>query len=226
MNIKIKLNSWKSFIHREMEKEYFKNIIEEIKKEKKIYNILPEEKEIFNAFNITCFNKIKVVIIGQEPYPKKNEAHGLCFSSKDKNKTPRSLKNIFQELYNDMKIKYPKTNNLTNWSKQGVFMLNCVLTVREKQPNSHKKLGWNVFTDKVIKKISDEKKNIVFLLWGEYAKKKEKLINIKKHAILEATHPSPLSFNKGFLGCRHFSKTNSILNKNKKTEINWDPNEI
>jgi len=226
MNIKIKLHSWKNFIYREIKKEYFKNIIEEIKKEKKIYNIFPEEKEIFNAFNITCFNKIKVVIIGQDPYPQKNEAHGLCFSSKDKNKTPRSLKNIFQELCNDMKIKYPKTNNLTNWSRQGVFMLNCTLTVRENQPNSHKKLGWNIFTDRVIKKISDEKKNIVFLLWGEYAKKKEKIINTKKHTILKTTHPSPLSFNKGFLGCRHFSKTNSILKKNKKKAINWNPNEI
>ena len=226
MNIKIKLNSWKNFIHREIKKEYFKNIIEEIKKEKKKYNIFPEEKNTFKAFNITCFNKIQVVIIGQDPYPNKNEAHGLCFSSKNKNKTPRSLKNIFKELCSDIKIQHPTTNNLTNWSKQGVFMLNCTLTVREKQPNSHKKLRWDIFTDRVIKKISDEKKNVVFLLWGEYAKKKEKLINVKQHTILKASHPSPLSFNKGFSGCRHFSKTNSILNNNNKKVINWNPNEI
>ena len=221
MNIKIKFNSWNEFFEEEKSQKYFIKILEQLKSERKNHIVFPQNKEIFQAFNLTCFNKIKVVILGQDPYHKKEQAHGLCFSTNNNIKTPRSLQNIIRELCDDLKINNFKTNNLTKWSKQGVFMLNCILTVREHEPTSHKQIGWNIFTDKVIKKISDEKNGIIFLLWGNSAKNKIKLINNKHHTILTTSHPSPFSAKKGFFGCKHFSKTNKVLIKQRKTPINW-----
>ena len=223
MNIKIKFNSWHKFIEEEKNKKYFIKIFKKLKEEKKKYEVFPRNTEIFNAFSLTCFNKIKVVIIGQDPYHKKKQAHGLCFSVKKNIKPPKSLQNIIKELCDDLKIKKAKTNNLKKWAEQGVLMLNSILTVRKGKPNSHKNIGWNIFTDKIIKKISDEKNDIIFLLWGNYAEKKIILINREKHTVLTSTHPSPLSAKKGFLGCKHFSKTNKILIKKNIEPINWNP---
>ncbi|MCW8897249.1 MAG: uracil-DNA glycosylase, partial [Flavobacteriales bacterium] len=185
------------------------------------YKIFPPEKEIFNAFNLTPLEKIKVIIIGQDPYHGIGQAHGLCFSVNDGIKFPPSLKNIFKELQNDLDIPIPISGNLTHWAKQGVFLLNNTLTVREKTPTSHQKKGWEEFTDAVIKLISEQKSGVVFLLWGSFAQSKENLIDATKHHILKAAHPSPFSAHKGFLGCKHFSTTNKILIEQGKTPINF-----
>jgi len=214
-------SSWKAILHEEFNKDYFKRLKQFLLKEKQNLTIFPEGKNIFNAFNLTPFNKVKVVILGQDPYHGIGQAHGLSFSVPDGVKKPPSLKNIFKELTDDLQIPITETGNLTHWAKQGVLLLNATLTVRVKQAGSHQKQGWEEFTDSVIQKISDEKKDVIFLLWGRFAQDKEKLIDNKKHHILRAPHPSPFSAYSGFFGCKHFSKTNIILRKRGLTEIDW-----
>ena len=176
---------------------------------------------IFNAFNQTPFNKVKVVILGQDPYHGSGQAMGLSFSVPKGVKPPPSLVNIFKELKSDIGLPIPTQGDLTPWAKQGVLLLNAVLTVRENEPASHAKIGWMHFTDAVIRKISDEKKGVVFLLWGKFAEQKQTLIDETKHFVLKAAHPSPFSADKGFFGCKHFSKTNELLAKQGLQVINW-----
>jgi uracil-DNA glycosylase len=207
MKINITEN-WKLVLKDEFEKTYFQKIISFLDHQKKLgKTIFPEETLIFNAFNQTSFKDIHVVILGQDPYHAVNQAHGLSFSVPDGIKIPPSLKNIFKELGSDIGKEIPKSGNLIHWAKQGVLLLNASLTVEENKPMSHSKIGWNLFTDAVIKKISQEKTNVIFILWGKFAQEKEKLIDPEKHFILKAAHPSPLSAYNGFWGCRHFSKT-------------------
>ncbi|QCI19760.1 uracil-DNA glycosylase [Buchnera aphidicola (Brevicoryne brassicae)] len=203
-------------------KKYFINIIKFLKKERLKKIIYPKQKDIFNAFLLTDFAKIKVVILGQDPYFCHNQAHGLSFSVPYNCTIPPSLKNIYKELNSDFKKKHIFNHGcLENWANQGVFLLNTSLTVESKKPKSHSNIGWDIFTDKVISVISLYKNSIVFLLWGHDAQKKINLINIKNHYILKASHPSPLSAYRGFFGCKHFSSTNKILIKNNKAPINW-----
>jgi uracil-DNA glycosylase len=221
MKINITEN-WKMVLKDEFEKTYFQEIISFLDHQKKLgKTIFPEETLIFNAFNQTSFEDIHVVILGQDPYHAVNQAHGLSFSVPDGIKIPPSLKNIFKELGSDIGKEIPKSGNLIHWAKQGVLLLNASLTVEENKPMSHSKIGWNLFTDAVIKKISQEKTNVIFILWGKFAQEKEKLIDPEKHFILKAAHPSPLSAYNGFWGCKHFSKTNELLKSIKKEEIKF-----
>lgn len=221
MKINITEN-WKLVLKDEFEKTYFQEIISFLDHQKKLgKTIFPEETLIFNAFNQTSFKDIHVVILGQDPYHGANQAHGLSFSVPDGIKIPPSLKNIFKELGSDIGKEIPKSGNLIHWAKQGVLLLNASLTVEENKPMSHSKIGWNLFTDAVIKKISQEKTNVIFILWGKFAQEKEKLIDPEKHFILKAAHPSPLSAYNGFWGCKHFSKTNELLKSIKKEEIKF-----
>lgn len=221
MKINITEN-WKLVLKDEFEKTYFQEIISFLDHQKKLgKTIFPEETLIFNAFNQTSFEDIHVVILGQDPYHGSNQAHGLSFSVSDGIKIPPSLKNIFKELGSDIGKEIPKSGNLIHWAKQGFLLLNASLTVEENKPMSHSKIGWNLFTDAVIKKISQEKTNVIFILWGKFAQEKEKLIDPEKHFILKAAHPSPLSAYNGFWGCRHFSKTNELLKSIKKEEIKF-----
>ena len=219
---KLHLNSeWKAFLKEELNSNNFQAIISTLLIERKSHTIFPKNDSIFNAFNFTIPNKIKVVILGQDPYHRESQAHGLAFSVPNGVKIPPSLRNIFKELKSDLNYSISSNGNLESWAKQGVLMLNASLTVREKVAGSHQKLGWETFTDGVIKKISDKKEGIIFLLWGAFAQKKLELIDKKKHHILVTSHPSPLSAYKGFLGCNHFSKTNKILIQNNQQTINW-----
>ena len=221
MKINITEN-WKLVLKDEFEKTYFQKIISFLDHQKKLgKTIFPEETLIFNAFNQTSFEDIHVVILGQDPYHGSNQAHGLSFSVPDGIKIPPSLKNIFKELGSDIGKEIPKSGNLFHWAKQGILLLNASLTVEENKPMSHSKIGWNLFTDAVIKKISQEKTNVIFILWGKFAQEKEKLIDPEKHFILKAAHPSPLSAYNGFWGCKHFSKTNELLKSIKKEEIKF-----
>ncbi len=215
-------SSWKKILNNEFEKAYFKSLIEKLRDEYKTKDIWPKGKDIFNAFNHCTLDNLKVVILGQDPYPSPGHAHGLCFSV-PKNVRPlaKSLKNIFKEINEDLGSEIPEHGNLERWAKQGVFMLNTVLTVEAFNANSHKGFGWETFTDKVIQTISEEKENVVFLLWGAQAQKKAELIDTSKHHILKSVHPSPLSAYRGFFGCKHFSKTNEILISQKLSPINW-----
>ena len=183
--------------------------------------IFPNKKDIFKAFKLCSFDEVKVVILGQDPYHRINQANGLAFSVNKKIKIPPSLLNIFKEYSSDLNLKIPKSGNLNEWSQQGVFLLNSILTVEEGKPGSHKDLGWMQFTDKIIEILSEKKINIVFILWGAYAQSKIKLIDAKKHLIITSPHPSPLSAHKGFFGSKPFSKCNKYLKNNKITEINW-----
>ena len=219
---KLHLNSeWKAFLKEELNSNNFQAIISTLLIERKNHTIFPKNDAIFNAFNFTIPNKIKVVILGQDPYHRESQAHGLAFSVPNGVKIPPSLRNIFKELKSDLNYSISSNGNLESWAKQGVLMLNATLTVREKVAGSHKKLGWETFTDSVIKKISDKKEGIIFLLWGAFAQKKLELIDKRKHHILITSHPSPFSAYRGFLGCNHFSKTNKILIKNNQKTINW-----
>jgi len=210
----------KSFIARK--KKYFFNILNFIKKERLTKIIYPSSRDVFNAFLFTSFRKIKVVIIGQDPYFSKNQAHGLAFSVPKNQTIPPSLKNIYKELNNDFQKNHIFHHGcLENWANQGVFLLNTILTVESGKPKSHYNIGWDVFTDRVISLISYHKKFIIFLIWGNDAKKKCHLIDTNKHYILQASHPSPLSAYRGFFGCKHFSKANEILLKHKISEIDW-----
>ncbi len=221
LDVKIE-ESWKAILKQEFSKSYFQQIAAHLKTEKATKTVIyPSGSLIFNAFYQTPFHKLKVVILGQDPYHGIGQAMGLCFSVPDGIPPPPSLQNIFKELHSDIGMSIPNTGNLIPWAKQGVFLLNAVLTVRANEAASHSKIGWTNFTDEVIKKISDERKNIVFLLWGKFAQEKQVLIDETKHTILKAAHPSPLSAYNGFFGCKHFSRTNEILVKNGIVPINW-----
>jgi len=221
MDVKID-NSWRNILQDEFDKPYFKELTQFVKTEYENNTCYPKANEIFNAFNTCRFNEIKVVIIGQDPYHGIGQANGLCFSVNDDFNHPPSLINIFKELNTDFKKQTPKSGNLINWAEQGVLLLNATLTVRAHQAGSHQKKGWEEFTDAVIKAISDNKENVVFLLWGGFAKKKGSKIDKIKHHILTSGHPSPLSANRGYwFGNKHFSKTNEFLKSKKINEINW-----
>ncbi len=214
-------SNWKDILNIEFQKKYFKDLINLLKSERKIFTIFPKEQDIFNAFHLCPFNKLKVVIIGQDPYHKKGQAHGLSFSVPSNIKSPPSLKNIIKEVNNDLSIASSNHGDLSCWAKQGVLMLNTALTVRANEAGSHTKIGWENFTNQIIRHISKKKENIIFLLWGKFAQQKSTLINTKKHYILKAAHPSPFSAYSGFFGCKHFSKTNKILMDNNLSPINW-----
>ncbi|WP_458626510.1 uracil-DNA glycosylase [Winogradskyella sp. PC D3.3] len=211
MNVNID-QSWKTYLNLEFEKPYFKDLTAFVKHEYEHYTCFPKPSDIFNAFNHCHFQDLKVVILGQDPYHDIGQANGLSFSVNDGIKHPPSLVNIFKEIEQDLGLPYPKSGNLTPWADQGVLLLNATLTVRAHKAGSHQKKGWEQFTDAVIKTISKEKNNVVFLLWGGFAKQKRKFIDTTKHIILESGHPSPLSANRGYwFGNKHFSKTNSQL---------------
>lgn len=213
-------SSWKDVLTKEFSAPYFKQLREFLVTEKKNYKVFPPGNEIFAAFNHTPFENVKAVIIGQDPYHKAGQANGLCFSVSPGVRKPPSLANVFKELQTDLGIPIPQSGNLEPWADQGVLLLNAVLTVREAQPASHHGKGWEIFTDEVIKTISAEKKGVVFLLWGRFAHTKEELIDKDKHFILKAAHPSPLARG-AFFGCKHFSKTNKLLEHQGILPIDW-----
>jgi uracil-DNA glycosylase len=214
--------SWKRHLAVEFEKDYFKGIKKFILAEKQKGNVIfPPGNLIFNAFAQTPFDKVKIVILGQDPYHGVGQAHGLSFSVPFGKSPPPSLKNIYKELETDIGFKAPNHGNLEAWAKQGVFLLNAFLTVNAAQPGSHQKSGWEIFTDAVIKKISDERFHVVFMLWGKFAQQKETLIDSSKHLILKAAHPSPFSAHSGFFGCKYFSKANEYLQANSIASIEW-----
>lgn len=214
-------NKWDEYLSDEYKKEYFKELLEFVKNEYKTKTIYPKQNEVFNAFRYTDYDDLKVVILGQDPYHGPNQAEGLSFSVSNEVLKPPSLKNIFKELESDLKIPYPKANSLKPWAKQGVLLLNAVLTVEEHKPTSHKDKGWETFTDDVIKIINDKKDPVVFILWGAYARDKKKLITNTHHLIIESAHPSPFSARNGFFGSKPFSKANEFLKKNGIKEIDW-----
>jgi uracil-DNA glycosylase len=215
--------SWKLALKEEFEKPYFSALIDFIKQEKLAGKIIyPPGPQIFNAFDFTPINEVKVVILGQDPYHGPNQAHGLCFSVNDDIQFPPSLQNIFKELQTDIPgFNIPKSGNLSHWAKQGVLLLNATLTVRAAEAGSHQKKGWEIFTDAVIKKVSEQNPHCVFILWGAYARSKSVLINKEKHLIIESVHPSPLSAYNGFYGSKPFSKTNEYLKTKNQLPIIW-----
>jgi uracil-DNA glycosylase len=222
MNADVKIApSWKEKLFSEFEKPYFHHLIDFVKEEYRTQTVYPPGKEIFNAFDCADFDQLKVVIIGQDPYHGPGQANGLCFSVHENITMPPSLKNIFKEIHNDLGKPIPKNGNLERWAKQGVLLLNATLTVRAGSPGSHQNKGWETFTDAVIKLISDKRENVVFLLWGAFAQKKGDLIDRTKHLVLMSAHPSPFSADRGFFGCRHFSKTNEYLRSKGLKEIDW-----
>lgn len=213
--------SWKAILADEFDQPYFDNIKNALVEDRENdITVYPPRSLIFNAFNTTPFDEVKVVIIGQDPYHGPAQAMGLSFSVPREQKVPASLRNVYKELKTDVGAEPAKHGDLTKWAKQGVFLLNAILTVRHKSPGSHKSIGWAQFTDAVIKRISSEKEGVIFLLWGNYAKKKKEIINELKHHVLESAHPSPLAGN-AFLGNKHFSKTNTILKRSGSTPIDW-----
>ncbi|MFY7899907.1 MAG: uracil-DNA glycosylase [Chitinophagaceae bacterium] len=221
MEVKIE-SSWKEKLKAEFSKPYFLQIAMHLKTEKATKaTIYPPGSFIFHAFDKTPFDKVKVVILGQDPYHNPNQAMGLSFSVPDNVPPPPSLVNMFKELHTDIGMPIPTTGNLTKWAEQGVLLLNAVLTVRANEPASHAKIGWMEFTNAVIRTLSDEREGIVFLLWGKFAQEKQTLINELKHHVLKAAHPSPLSAYNGFFGCKHFSRTNQLLMKQGKDPIDW-----
>lgn len=214
-------NDWDNILADEWEKPYYKKLRAFLKSEYTTQNIHPDKNDIFNALKYTSFEDTRVVIIGQDPYHGENQAHGLCFSVKQGVMPPPSLKNIFKELNTDIGKPIPPHGELTDWAKQGVLLLNAVLTVRDGMANSHKGMGWEIFTDRVISELNKKTTPVVFLLWGTYAQKKAEIITNPIHKKLLSVHPSPLSASRGFMGCRHFSKTNKILQDNNISPINW-----
>lgn len=224
INMSINLDqSWKEVLQREFEKDYITNLFKYLSEEElNGQTIYPPTDLIYNAFNHTHFEKVKVVLLGQDPYHGKGQAHGLSFSVQNGVRFPPSLQNIFKELKNDFPgYNLSKNGNLTKWADQGVLLLNTTLTVEAGKPGSHQNKGWEIFTNEVIKLLSDSKTSLIFLLWGRYAQAKEKLINLNKHFILKAAHPSPFSAYNGFFGCKHFTKVNEILEKNGLEGIDW-----
>ena len=214
-------NKWDEILKDEYKKEYFTNLMDFVKNEYKTKTIYPKQNEVFNAFRYTDFDNVKVVILGQDPYHGPNQAEGLSFSVSNEVLKPPSLKNIFKELESDLGIQYPKVNSLKPWAKEGVLLLNAVLTVEEHKPTSHKDKGWEIFTDDIIKILNERNTPTVFILWGAYAKDKKKYITNPKHLVIESAHPSPFSARNGFFGSKPFSKTNEFLKKNNIKEIDW-----
>lgn len=214
-------NDWDLYLEEEYNKDYFKKLIEFIDKEYKEKTIYPKKSEIFNAFRHTSYKDTKVVILGQDPYHGVNQAEGLSFSVKNCVRKPPSLQNIFKEMESDLGIPFPTSNSLIPWAEEGVLLLNTVLTVEESHPASHKDMGWELFTDEVIKKLNEKETPIVFILWGSFARSKKKLITNPKHYVIESAHPSPFSAYNGFFGSRPFSKTNTFLKSQGLKEIDW-----
>lgn len=215
-------DSWRMVLQDEFQKDYFTEIIEFLKKESESNEVYPPDSEVFAAFKHVPFKDVKVVIIGQDPYHGPNQGNGLCFSVNPGISHPPSLINIFKELETDMNITYPKSGDLSLWAKQGVLLLNATLTVRRSEANSHQKIGWQVFTDAVIDKLSKEREGVIFLLWGGFAKKKGRKIDRTKHHVLETGHPSPLSANRGYwFGNKHFSQVNKLLKDQGLKPVNW-----
>ena len=213
--------SWKEILHEEFNKDYFVELKKFLVEEKKSHVIYPPGQKIFNAFNQTPFDLVKIVIIGQDPYHGAGQAHGLCFSVPFGIKPPPSLVNIFKEIQSDLGLPIPNHGNLEYWAMQGVLLINATLTVRANHAGSHQGKGWEVFTDKVISHLSEQREGLIFMLWGRFAQDKAALIDRQKHYVLEAPHPSPFSARTGFFGCRHFSKSNEILDKLGKGQIDW-----
>ena len=214
-------SSWRDKLQNEFNQDYYKNLILFLREEEKVYTLFPPKKERFTAYNTTPFDKVKVVILGQDPYHGEGQAHGLSFSVKGEQKLPPSLVNIYKELVDDIGCTMPQSGELSTWAEQGVFLLNTVLSVRKSEAGSHQKRGWETFTDATIELLSREKEHLVFILWGKPAQSKEKLIDTSKHLVLKAPHPSPLSSYRGFFGSKPFSKTNHYLEVNGKEAIDW-----
>lgn len=219
-------NDWLGPLKPEFKKDYYKKLYEKVKEEYSTYPIFPPSDDVFNAFTYTPLSEVKVVIIGQDPYHNVNQAHGLCFSVKPEVDIPPSLVNIYKELNDDLGCKIPNNGYLVKWAKQGVLMLNSVLTVRAHEANSHKGIGWEKFTDAVMEVLNKEDRPIVYLLWGAPASKKAAVIDNPKHLLLKAPHPSPLSAYRGFFGCKHFSKANEFLVANGLEPIDWQIEDV
>ena len=214
-------NSWDELLKEEFQKEYYQILRKNLAQEYKTHTIYPAMENIFNALKYTSYEDVKVVILGQDPYHGPNQAHGLCFSVQKGVDKPPSLKNMFKELESDLNIKPPSHGCLTDWTKQGILLLNTVLTVRAGEPNSHKKLGWTIFTDKIIELLNEREDPVIFVLWGKNAIDKLPLITNTDHYVLTAVHPSPLSASRGFFGCKHYSKINNILLSMGKEPVDW-----
>lgn len=215
-------NDWQKLLNLEMEKPYYTNMRELLIKEYNEQKIYPKMEDIFNAFHYTSFKDVKVLLLGQDPYHGENQAHGLAFSVKDGVAIPPSLRNIFKELKSDLDIDTPKSGNLKRWTQEGVMLLNTTLTVRAGQPMSHSKIGWEIFTDRVIELLNEREQPVVFILWGAHARSKKSFITNNRHFIIESPHPSPFSANRGFLGSRPFSRTNNFLKNIGEEEIDWN----
>lgn len=215
-------NSWKEVLEGEKEKSYFQDLLKFIESERSAGKIIyPKNSEIFNALSTTEFDRVKVVILGQDPYHGPNQAHGLCFSVKAPTAPPPSLINIFKELKNDLGVAIPNTGCLEKWAKQGVLLLNAVLTVEDGKPGSHANKGWETFTDRIIRELNNRRTGLVFLLWGAYAQRKAEFVDKNRHTVLHAPHPSPLSASRGFFGCKHFSEANKVLQQRNQEPIDW-----
>ena len=213
--------SWNQALGEEFDKPYFQQLQEFLQAERQSNIIFPPEEDVFSAFELTPYEQVNVLLLGQDPYHDNNQAHGLCFSVKPDITPPRSLINIFKEMQADIGVDIPNHGHLISWAKQGVLMLNAVLTVRAHEANSHKNKGWEKFTDAVIKKVNQKRSPVIFVLWGGYAKKKLKLIDTERHTVIQSTHPSPLSAHNGFFGSKPFSAINTALKSFDKPEINW-----
>lgn len=219
-------NDWQQPLEVEFKKPYYKDLYKKVLEEYRSRQIFPNPDDIFNAFHLTPLKDVKVVILGQDPYHNDGQAHGLCFSVKPDVDVPPSLVNIYKELQDDLGCRIPNNGYLVKWAKQGVLMLNTVLTVRAHQANSHRGIGWEQFTDAVIRAVDAQDRPIVFLLWGRPAQMKKSMLHNPKHLILEAPHPSPLSAYRGFFGCKHFSQTNAFLEKNGLAPIDWQIEDV
>lgn len=218
--------SWQAVLGKEFEAPYFKKLSEFVAGERKAHQVFPPEEDVLSAFTATPYDEVRVLLLGQDPYHDVGQAHGMCFSVRPGITTPPSLANIYKEMAKDVGTKVPNNGYLMPWAKQGVLLLNAVLTVRAHTPNSHKDQGWEQFTDAVIKKVSEKTDKVVFVLWGGYAKKKAKLIDAKRHHVLQGAHPSPLSAHQGFFGSKPFSQINAVLKEAGKPEINWQIPEL
>ena len=214
-------SDWLPYFQEEAGKEYYKELTAKVKSEYAKYRVFPPKDQVFSAFSLTSYKDVKVVIIGQDPYHNVGQAHGLCFSVQKGIDVPPSLQNIYQELHDDLGCYIPNNGMLSKWAEQGVLLLNTVLTVRAHEANSHRGIGWERFTDRVIELVDAKKEPVVFLLWGSPAQKKEAMLHNPNHLVLKAPHPSPLSAYRGFFGCRHFSKTNEFLASHGQTPIDW-----
>ncbi|MCT4688147.1 uracil-DNA glycosylase [Vallitalea sp.] len=223
---KIFENDWQELLKDEFDKEYYKKLRYQLKNEYSNYTVYPDMYDIFNALHYTSYEDVKVVILGQDPYHGPNQAHGLSFSVKKGVRIPPSLVNIYKELNNDLGCEMPSHGNLTKWAKQGILLLNASLTVRASKPSSHSKIGWQIFTDKIISLLNEREEPVVFILWGNYAISKEKLIMGDRHYIIKSVHPSPLSASRGFFGSKPFSKANDFLKRVNKEEVDWQIDEI